>query len=152
MPPDVRCLARQAAFWMASLDGCGQKVKKFWWSGSGRDPLPFLFLSRKRPNTAVRYAKKRSTEGKRAISTLQNEGNPSFGGSLPDLFLEAQNRYHSIREVATHKEPGKDKGRAQHRNTVARRKTAARRRPVQRSRASRVMRKQAPGDFCGRSR
>ena len=50
MPPDVRCLARQAAFWMASLDGCGQKVKKFCRSGSGRDPLPFLFLPRERPN------------------------------------------------------------------------------------------------------
>lgn len=61
MPPDVRCLARQATFWMASLDGCGQKVKKFWRSGSGRDPLPLLFLSRERPNTAVQYAKKRST-------------------------------------------------------------------------------------------
>lgn len=50
MPPDVRCLARQAAFWMASMDGCGQKVKKFWRSGSGHDPLPFLFLPRERPN------------------------------------------------------------------------------------------------------
>lgn len=50
MPPDVRCLARQAAFWMASMDGCGQKVKKFWRSGSGRDPLPLLFLPRERPN------------------------------------------------------------------------------------------------------
>ena len=44
---------------------------------------------------------------------FNNEGNPSFGGSLPDLFLEAQNRYDSIREVATHKEPGEDEGRAQ---------------------------------------
>lgn len=50
MPPDVRCMARQAAFWMASVDGCGQKVKKFCRSGSGRDPLPFLFLPRERPN------------------------------------------------------------------------------------------------------
>lgn len=65
---------------------------------------------------------------------FNNEGNPSFGGSLPDLFLEAQNRYDSIREVATHKEPGKDKGRAQHRGTMAMRETAAGRRPVQRSR------------------
>ena len=132
MPPDVRCLARQAVFWMASLDDCGQRVKNF--GGAGLDPLPLLFLSRERPNTAVRYAKKSSTEEKRAISALQNEGNPSFGGSLPDLFLEAQNRYHSIREVATHKEPGKDKGRAQHRGTMAMRETAAGRRPVQRSR------------------
>lgn len=56
---------------------------------------------------------------------FNNEGNPSFGGSLPDLFPEAQNRYHPIREVATHKEPGKDKGRAQHRGTMARRETVA---------------------------
>ena len=66
---------------------------------------------------------------------FNNEGNPSFGGSLPDLFLEAQNRYDSIREVATHKEPGKDKGRAQHRKAMIRRsgeqeKNAASRRPV----------------------
>lgn len=69
--------------------------------------------------------KSAARRGKRAPGALQIEGNPSFGGSLPDLFLEAQNRYDSIREVATHKEPGKDKGRAQHRGTMARRETAA---------------------------
>ena len=93
-----------------------------------------FFFAPETPKSAVQYAKKSIPEGKRAISALQNEGNPSFGGSLPDLFLVVQNRYDSIREVATHKEPGKDKGRAQHRSTMARRETAAGRRPVQRSR------------------
>ena len=125
MPPDVRCLARQAAFWMASVDGCGQKVKKFWRSGSGHDPLPLLFFAPGTSKSAIQYAKKRSTRKSMRSEPFNNEGNPSFGGSLPDLFLEAQNRYDSIREVATHKEPGKDKGRAQHRGTMARRETAA---------------------------
>lgn len=93
-----------------------------------------FFFCPETSKSAVLYAKKRIPEEKRAIRAFQNEGNPSFGGSLPDLFHEAQNRYHSIREVATHKEPGKDKGRAQRRSTMARRETAAGRRPVQRSR------------------
>ena len=62
-----------------------------------------FFFAPETPKSAVQYAKKSIPEGKRAISALQNEGNPSFSGSLPDLFLVVQNRYDSIREVATHK-------------------------------------------------
>ena len=91
----------------------------------GRNPAAASFFAPGTSESAGGYAKKRIPEGKRAIRGFQNEANPSFGGSLPDLFLEAQNRYDSIREVATHKEPGKDKGRAQHRGTMARRETAA---------------------------
>ena len=152
MPPDVRCPARKAAFSCRFPAVAAQKAKKFWRSGSGRDPPPLLFLPRERPNLPGDVPKNASRRESVRSEASNNEGNPSFGGPLPDLFPGVQNRYHPIREVATHKEPGKDKGRAQHRNTVARRKTAARRQPVQRSRASRVMRKQAPGDFCGRSR
>ena len=102
--------------------GCGPKgKKKFGGVGLAVTRRRFFFAP-ETPKSAVRYAKKRIPEGKRAIRDFQNEANPSFGGSLPNLFPGAQNRYHPIREVATHKEPGKDKGRAQHRNTVARRK------------------------------
>lgn len=50
MPPDVRCLARQAAFWMASMDGCGQKVKKFGGAGLAVTRCRFFFLPRERQN------------------------------------------------------------------------------------------------------
>ncbi len=69
MPPDVRCLARQAAFWMASVDGCGQKVKKFWRSGSGHDPLPLLFLPRERPNLPYNMPKN-AAQGKACDQSL----------------------------------------------------------------------------------
>ena len=50
MPPDVRCPARQAAFSCRFPAVAAQKAKKFWRSGSGRDPLPLLFLPRERQN------------------------------------------------------------------------------------------------------
>ena len=50
MPPDVRCPARQAAFSCRFPAVAAQKAKKFWRSGSGRDPPPLLFLPRERPN------------------------------------------------------------------------------------------------------
>ena len=50
MPPDVRCPARQAAFSCRFPAVAAQKAKKFCRSGSGRDPLPLLFLPRERPN------------------------------------------------------------------------------------------------------
>ena len=50
MPPDVRCPARQAAFSCRFPAVAAQKAKKFWWSGSGCDPPPLLFLPRERQN------------------------------------------------------------------------------------------------------
>lgn len=43
MPPDVRCLARQAVFWMASLDDCGQRVKNFGGAGLAVTRCRFFF-------------------------------------------------------------------------------------------------------------
>lgn len=50
MPPDVRCLARQAVFWMASLDDCGQRVKNFGGAGLAVTRCRFFFLPRERQN------------------------------------------------------------------------------------------------------
>lgn len=50
MPPDVRCLARQAVFWMASLDDCGQRVKNFGGAGLVVTRCRFFFLPRERQN------------------------------------------------------------------------------------------------------
>lgn len=52
MPPDVRCLARQAAFWMASMDGCGQKVKNFGGVGLVVTRCRFYFVP-ETPKSAV---------------------------------------------------------------------------------------------------
>ena len=125
---------------MTFLDGSSlvrlrsKRKKTFEGTGLAVTRCCFFFGVLERQNLPCDMPKTRYGGGKRAIRTLKIEGNPSFGGSLPDLFFLTQNRYHPIREVATHKEPGKDKGRAQHRGTMAMRETAAGRRPVQRSR------------------
>lgn len=140
MRPDVRCLARQAVFWMASLDDCGQRVKNFGRSGLAVTRCRFFFLPRERQNLPCDMPKNASRrKSVRSVPCKMKEILHS-AGLCPDLFPGAQNRYHPIREVATHKEPGKDKGRAQHRNTVARRKN----RCPQATRAAKPMNRQKP--------
>ena len=50
MPPDVRCPARRRLFRAVFRRLRPKRQKKFWRSGSGRDPPPLLFLPRERPN------------------------------------------------------------------------------------------------------
>lgn len=59
------------------------------------------------------------------LDTLELNFFLQIGVTSSVLFVWSVIRYHNTREVATHKEPGKDKGRAQHRGTMARRETAA---------------------------
>ena len=152
MPPDVRCPARQAAFSCRFPAVAAQKAKKFWRSGSGRDPLPLLFLPRERPNLPGDMPKNASrresvrSEASKMKQILHSAGlcrTCSLGLKTVIILF--------VRWPPT-KSPERTKDERSTGTPWQGEKTAARRRPVQRSRASRVMRKQAPGDFCGRSR